>query len=281
MTKTTKLIKAGRILAILLAIYLFVLPFVAMFIADAACGSSPNEFCGLWIVVIAPHLLILNDLSSYVSLSVDALLVILMAVAGAVLALKWTLARYSKKQIGFGWSFVLFAILSPAIIFTVNSALYPSSSQDWQTWSQKAISSDDPSICLQKVDGGYQTDCLFIAARFSGNPEFCQALPSAKQNVYEGIVGDCQTDIAVTKRASQMLCSTEYDPECLERYCDERYTEEFSCQLFESGSITYFVFALASSVNDPTLCDLYMDAEYGETRVKACKDNVALTKQAQ
>ncbi len=265
--------KVGRILAILLFFYLLILPFIALAVADLTCKGSGSEFCGLWIIVVSPQLLLFIGSSSFLTLSSGTIAGLIIGSVVFVVLVRFVLQRLAHKTLSLSWSFILFVMIAFMVVFGANKFAHPIPADDWTAWSEKAVAKNNPELCLKKVDSSLQNECLSRAARFADNEYFCQALKNSP-GFYEGAVDECLVDLAITKNVSAKFCFSDYDPKCMENYCNS-VSPEYSCNLFTSyGSISYFVDALAGTIHDPSLCDLYQGSPDSEKRTQRCKEIV-------
>lgn len=262
-------------MAVLVCVYLFVVPIFVLYLADIMCARSPSEFCGLWIIVVAPQVMLLADyIENDFALTLPMIIGSLIGTVALVFIVAEFVKKYASKKLNLTWRLIIACILFPVTLFLVNIALYPNAPSDWQAWSKDAVVQGNPNLCLNKVEAYYQTDCLLNAARISQDESYCVLLddPAFSQVSSKA---DCLTVIQVIKNASKELCSTDYDSDCLKKYCLERLAEQsYYCPGFESGSLLYAVDSLASKVKDRSICDLYEGAPNDSERISACQTGV-------
>ncbi|MFA5842652.1 MAG: hypothetical protein WC882_03190 [Candidatus Gracilibacteria bacterium] len=259
--------KTGRILVCIALIYFMVLPAIIVWFFRPTHLWSPETFYEYtqtyyvwfatvhpWILVLFPFLIVILNYNQYISISLNALLLVISLSAVLSLIFKILLKKIKRFDIGYSWAFILFLILSILSSFLFNRFTYKYPATDWYSWSLDAASTNNPNLCLEKVESplqeGYnQNLCLLNAASISGNVEFC----------YKTSDKDCFMQLKVISNFSKKVCDSDYSYQCVDDACANSADSSSCYEDLREGSFDSHIKILVKETSDTSLCEILAD----------------------
>ena len=263
--------KIGWIIVCVLLAYFIVIPAIIVWIFRPTHLWSPETlyeysqtyylwfaYVHPWILVLFPFLIVVLNYNQYISISLNALLLVLSLSAVLSLIFRILLKKFKEIDIGYSWAFILFLILSIISSILFNRFTYKYPATDWYSWSLEAVSTNNPDLCLEKVESplqeGYnQNLCLTNAGARSGNTAFCDKISDNFD------YSNCLIQIKTISNFSKKVCENDYSYQCADDACANSADSSSCYEDLREGSFDSHIKILVKETSDTSLCEILAD----------------------